>query len=231
MNLGARSCYCKLLISKPTWHWASERVALNHEAQMAQRLNRTVAPTVVLPSVNAATGIDLLKKLIGKALDLKAKPDLAESDLQAWRAIARDYLVRAFGSESPNVNATLSARGDGGVYANMSDEEFRDYLQGGLTNKIKILESCIEQLQTDLDLHSSKVESSASIESASSSRKVFVVHGHNHGHKDATARFLERLELEPIVLHERPNAGRTVIEKFSDYADEASRRGRSQMPR
>ena len=33
------------------------------------------------------------------------------------------------------------------------------------------------------------------------------------------ARFLEKLGLEPIILHEKPNAGRTVIEKFSDYAD------------
>ena len=33
------------------------------------------------------------------------------------------------------------------------------------------------------------------------------------------ARFLEKLDLEPIILHEKPNAGRTVIEKFSDYAD------------
>jgi predicted nucleotide-binding protein len=51
------------------------------------------------------------------------------------------------------------------------------------------------------------------------SSKVFVVHGHNHGVKEAVARFLEKLDLDPIILHEKPNAGRTVIEKFSDYAD------------
>lgn len=49
--------------------------------------------------------------------------------------------------------------------------------------------------------------------------KVFVVHGHNHGIKESVARFLERLGLKPIILHEQPNAGRTVIEKFSDYTD------------
>nr|VFJ60913.1 MAG: Predicted nucleotide-binding protein containing TIR-like domain-containing protein [Candidatus Kentron sp. DK] len=50
-------------------------------------------------------------------------------------------------------------------------------------------------------------------------RRVFVVHGHNHGIKEAIARFIEKLGLEPVILHEKPNAGRTIIEKFSDYSD------------
>lgn len=51
------------------------------------------------------------------------------------------------------------------------------------------------------------------------SKKVFVVHGHDHETKDKVARFLERLKLEPIVLHEQANEGRTIIEKFEVYAD------------
>jgi predicted nucleotide-binding protein len=46
------------------------------------------------------------------------------------------------------------------------------------------------------------------------SRRVFVVHGHDQARKESVARLLERLELEPIILHEQPNAGRTIIEKF-----------------
>ena len=33
------------------------------------------------------------------------------------------------------------------------------------------------------------------------------------------ARFLEQLELSPIILHEQPNQGRTIIEKFEEYSD------------
>lgn len=54
-----------------------------------------------------------------------------------------------------------------------------------------------------------------------SSRRVFVVHGHDDGTKEAVARFLGKLDLEPVILHEQPNRGRTVIEKFEDYADVA----------
>ena len=32
-------------------------------------------------------------------------------------------------------------------------------------------------------------------------------------------KFLGKLDLTPIILHERPNRGRTIIEKFEDYAD------------
>lgn len=50
------------------------------------------------------------------------------------------------------------------------------------------------------------------------SRRVFVVHGHDDGIKETVARFLTKLQLEPVVLHEQPNQGRTVIEKFERYA-------------
>jgi hypothetical protein len=51
------------------------------------------------------------------------------------------------------------------------------------------------------------------------SRRVFLVHGHDDAVKHEVARVLEKLDLEPIILHERPDEGRTIIEKFEDYAD------------
>ena len=53
------------------------------------------------------------------------------------------------------------------------------------------------------------------------SRRVFVVHGHDDGVKETVARFLGKLELEPVILHEQPNRGRTIIEKFEDHSDVA----------
>jgi hypothetical protein len=48
--------------------------------------------------------------------------------------------------------------------------------------------------------------------------KVFVVHGHDKVILNPVARFLERLGLEPIFLSRQPHAGRTIIEKFADFA-------------
>lgn len=51
------------------------------------------------------------------------------------------------------------------------------------------------------------------------SHRVFVVHGRDHGSRDAAARLLTGLHLEPVILSEMPNKGRTIIEKFEAYAD------------
>jgi predicted nucleotide-binding protein len=49
--------------------------------------------------------------------------------------------------------------------------------------------------------------------------KVFVVHGHDDEMKQHVARTLSTLGLHPIILHEQPNGGRTIIEKFEVNAD------------
>jgi predicted nucleotide-binding protein len=48
--------------------------------------------------------------------------------------------------------------------------------------------------------------------------QVFVVHGHDGEPREAVARFLERLGLGAVILHERPNKGRTIITKFREEA-------------
>ena len=49
---------------------------------------------------------------------------------------------------------------------------------------------------------------------------VFIVHGHNEEVKLEVKNYLQNtLHLtEPTILHEKPNLGRTIIEKFEDYA-------------
>jgi predicted nucleotide-binding protein len=48
---------------------------------------------------------------------------------------------------------------------------------------------------------------------------VFIVHGHDNEAKESVARFIEKLDLRAIILHEMPNIGRTLIEKFEDYSN------------
>jgi hypothetical protein len=45
-------------------------------------------------------------------------------------------------------------------------------------------------------------------------RTVFIIHGHNTSIKESVARFLQKLDVEPVILHEQPNRGQTLIEKF-----------------
>lgn len=51
------------------------------------------------------------------------------------------------------------------------------------------------------------------------SRRVFVVHGHDGEARELVARFLKAMDFEPVILHEQPNQGGTVIEKFEANSD------------
>lgn len=53
---------------------------------------------------------------------------------------------------------------------------------------------------------------------AAANRNIFVVHGHGFL-KDAVARVVTALGLQPVILQEQPGAGRTLIEKFEKYSD------------
>ena len=46
--------------------------------------------------------------------------------------------------------------------------------------------------------------------------KIFIVHGRDPLIKTEVARFLTKINLEPVILHERPNGGRTLIAKFQE---------------
>jgi predicted nucleotide-binding protein len=50
-------------------------------------------------------------------------------------------------------------------------------------------------------------------------RKIFIVHGHDDGAREAVARYVEQLGFEPIILHEQASQGRTIIEKIEAHSD------------
>lgn len=59
----------------------------------------------------------------------------------------------------------------------------------------------------------------ASIPSQLDKSKVFIVHGHDDLAKTEVARFVEKLGLKAIILHEQVNSGKTIIEKIEEYSN------------
>lgn len=54
------------------------------------------------------------------------------------------------------------------------------------------------------------------------SEKIFLVHGRDDRAKLEVQHFLNKITLTPVtILHEQPNQGRTIIEKFEHHAQEA----------
>lgn len=50
-------------------------------------------------------------------------------------------------------------------------------------------------------------------------KKAFIVHGHDVATQQKTARFLEQIGFEAIILSEKPSKGMTIIEKLEHYID------------
>jgi predicted nucleotide-binding protein len=66
------------------------------------------------------------------------------------------------------------------------------------------------------------INASASVEPTALGSRIFVVHGHDGDVKLQVAEFLEQVTGDrPIILHEQPDSGRTIIEKFEGHASEA----------
>lgn len=52
-----------------------------------------------------------------------------------------------------------------------------------------------------------------------SNRRVFIVHGHDELTKTKVARFIEKIGLEAVILHEQASKGMTIIEKIEANTD------------
>jgi predicted nucleotide-binding protein len=56
---------------------------------------------------------------------------------------------------------------------------------------------------------------------ARNKRKVFIVHGRDNEAKQEVSRFIEKIGLEAIILHEQASSGMTIIEKIERYSNDA----------
>jgi predicted nucleotide-binding protein len=112
-------------------------------------------------------------------------------------AIGSDVLARFRGHDCPNKYDALAAQTG---YLNALVCEFRQTSESKSENVQGISDKTIDLIH---------------------SKKVFVVHGHDNEEKEKVSRFIEKVGLKAIVLHEQPNEGSTVVEKFERHSDVA----------
>ncbi len=99
---------------------------------------------------------------------------------------------------------------------------YADQFWAGYTEARALLESIIQEIEeycTDdmVSTPSSVAEQNESGQVKPATRDVFIVHGHDDGLKQSVVRVINELGLNPIILHEKPDQGRTIIEKFDAY--------------
>ena len=145
------------------------------------------------------------------------------SDFIEWHRNTRVAIVNTFGDESPHIREFVGIPFSGGIFAGDGWYEAgaKEAYRSGLSAASAILKSMLDEIEEySLDDDPSQdVTGTHGVPQQRISNRVFVVHGRDGGTRDTVARFLESLELEPVILQERASEGRTIIEKFEDYSD------------
>ena len=168
-----------------------------------------------------AKSIQRLSNALNRIPDLKQTPRFSPP-FEKWRRDTEVAISNTFQDKPEYVEDFKSIRYTPIVSVIGSpDSHYQDqdsYVQGlGLaTSK---LESMIDEIKEYWeDSVEEDIAGSADHLSTEITNEVFVVHGSDDGIKETVARFLAKLKLEPVILHEQTNQGRTIIEKFEQYA-------------
>ncbi len=168
------------------------------------------------PQISPQQAIDLLQRQIEKGEVILHRRPIAKDAYSSWELVTGNLLQKAFGKNSPNVTAVTSVGKYGGFPGNAGDAWWDNHRAESLRTQLTKLAGLIELLRTEVELRDEGVVKQ---EQNPTGHRIFLVHGHDELALQETARFLEKLEQDVIILREQPNRGRTLIEKFEEYAD------------
>lgn len=136
-----------------------------------------------------------------------------------WVLYVKEFLKQSFDYPDNEYLSDFSLSGvpvivtSGGDYV----KEERDELK----SKVQYLEALKEMLQIIPTVAIKENTPPAGLQTTNS-KKVFIVHGHDHALRNEVELLVKQLEFEPIVLFKEPNLGDTVIEKLFRNTGDAS---------
>lgn len=139
-----------------------------------------------------------------------------------WRRDTRVAIEYVFGQNSRNAKDFNSINYIPMVVRQQADRIFlyRGAYTKGLERAEGTLQSMIGEIEEywPNDDQAQNPAPTPQTQKQTNTSQVFIIHGRDIGTRDTIARFLESLDLEPVILQEQPDRGRTIIEKFEDYA-------------
>lgn len=184
---------------------------------MAKPRQRADAPAPHHPTISPDLALRRLKKLLEQIPEVRSS-GYDSVVLSTWQGNVKILLAEQYGENS------LVFKEFGWIrfapitfYDVQPESEYVNSFNSGLDQATGFLESRVSDLAERVEQKIPSINGSVIVHNPNC-RRVFVVHGHDHGTKETVARFLETLELEPVILHEQANEGKTIIEKFETHA-------------
>jgi predicted nucleotide-binding protein len=185
-----------------------------------KNLSAREASGVFTPALSRETAISRLRRSLDQVPELRSKGRNSPF-LTTWKQNVEGTLHAYFGPGSlqlaqfRKISFSPSSFVMGGP-----DTPFIKAFSDGVEIADSYLRSRISELEEET-MEMALASGEEGVVNRDVTRKVFVVHGHDYGSKETIARFLSQLGLDPIILHEKPNEGRTIIEKFEHHANVA----------
>lgn len=165
--------------------------------------------------------IDLGKELLNRSVRTNEEYDKLKYDYRLWSDYNFEYLKQAFNVPD---NEYKNSYNQAGFYLMGQMGEVPNNAIQTQKNLIKYKLDDLESLLGKSGLLKSEISSNSSansggVNSTLAKNQVFIVHGHDDLAKIKTARFVEKLGLTPIILHEQSSSGKTIIEKIEEYSN------------
>jgi len=139
--------------------------------------------------------------------------DLVWDSITKWDDYNNTFLRKLFSDESVADKYDNAVHFKG--YSSLAD--YSKKIESFYRIKIRELNSIKERLKLYTISQGASITSSTVRPLGS---KIFIVHGHDEARKQTVARFLEKLDLEVVILHEQPDKGKTIIEKLEASSSE-----------
>ena len=153
---------------------------------------------------------------------------ITDPAFKSWRNDSIRFLQKVFGEESHEAHTfenitffityiTYDIFRDGWK-EHILNEKYN--FKKGLRTAIFYLKNFESEILHDVDIEEREQNDlNNSSHKESHKKNILIVHGRNDGVKDKVANFISKLGIEPIILNEQLNRGRTLLEKLEEYSD------------
>jgi len=189
---------------------------------MARRPSQPQPELPILLAISHDDAGSQIEAQIKKGESLRTRPIISEEELTIvesafarWSDYNREMFRHMF--TTTRIAEEYAGMFAGLPYGERLFAEEVEFVHKRIDEKINRLTSIKERLGLFKTVHSIPQEKPE--RPPTSNNKVFVVHGHDDGACQTVARYISALGLDPIILHEQPSQGRTIVEKLEHHGD------------
>lgn len=152
----------------------------------------------------------------------RASLESAKADYYTWEEYNHTLISQAFTTSGPADECRGVSFGGAGPSTPLHTQI--EWFVEDVQKSVRRLDSLKARLKLyAVDSRVAAASPPAASQPGAFAQEIFIVHGHDTARREEVARFLTMItSMNPIILHEQANQGRTIVEKFEAQASRAA---------